>query len=191
MTQYVRLTTVSCNKSAIGGFRRLCSVKCECIICRVHIQNYVSYSIQYTHWQYLCLSITYRYIIYIYDTLVDDKNLCVRGPACVESRSFRRTDVDKPVPKCNLTLFLFAPFSRFYSRFSAPWRSDRPLHRRRRFLVKLRRRRSLLRITYVSLVDCAAREAEGTCRRSRLCLTNRYPLRDNNRDWIILCTMHA
>lgn len=57
--------------------------------------------------------------------------MCAHVPACAASRSFWRTDVDKLVPKCNLTLFLFAPFSWFYSCFSAPRWSDRLRSRRR------------------------------------------------------------
>lgn len=117
--------------------------------------------------------------------------MCAHVPACAASRSFRRTDVDKLVPKCNLTLFLFAPFFviLFLLLRPAEIRPTTPSPSPPLSLVRLRRCRSLLRITYVSFGDCAARYLRGCvccCTFGACDYVSPRSARYNNRDWIIL-----
>lgn len=103
--------------------------------------------------------------------------------ACAASRSFRRTDVDKLVPKCNLTLFLFAPFSWFYSCFSAPRRSNR-LRRRRRHRFRSSNSAAVVRYFVLLTFHSAIVQrviCEAVCVAARRCVrlcfvANRYPL---------------
>lgn len=120
--------------------------------------------------------------------------MCAHVPACAVSRSFRRTDVDKLVPKCNLTLFLFAPFSWFYSCFSAPRRSERlRRHCRRRF----RSSNSAAVVRYFVLLTFHLAIVQRVICEAAMCVAARSvraimfrceprSARYNNRDWMTL-----